>query len=233
MSREQLIRRVESQLSGLNGRNIENKKVYADQVEKLDNARKRIRKMSLLIDDSAAISVPKMKLKAKRVKNKYGLDFIVVDYLQLASGTQKGNREQEISEISRNLKVLAKELEVPVYALSQLSRAVESRSDKRPMLSDLRESGSIEQDADIVAFLYREKYYKKELQDDICELIIAKHRNGNLETINFLFDGATTSFKETELSLQPHKEQVISPFGKGNWTKVRDLTDEHIEDTPF
>lgn len=236
MSREQLIRRVESQLSGINNRNIENKKVYQDQVEKLDEARKRIRKMSLLVDDSAAISVPKMKLKAKRVKNKYGLDFIVVDYLQLASGSQKGNREHEISEISRNLKVMAKELEVPVYALSQLSRAVESRSDKRPMLSDLRESGSIEQDADIVAFLYRDKYYSKnEDAPDICELIIAKHRNGNLETINFEFNGATTSFKDTDKTIEPIKEKVLTPFGSGKWTNVRDLSHEHQEenDTPF
>lgn len=228
MSSEQLTRRIESQLSGLNNRNIETNKIYQGQDEMLDKAHKRIRNMGIHIDDTAAISVQKMKIKAKRVKQKFGLDCIIVDYLQLASGSQKGNREQEISEISRGLKVIAKELGVPVIALSQLSRAVESRSDKRPLLSDLRESGSIEQDADIVAFLYREKYYKKDLEQDITELIIAKHRNGGLDTLNFLFNGSTTSFAETELSLQ---QETITPFAKGNWTSVRDLSNEY--DTPF
>lgn len=225
MSAEQLIRRVESQISGLNNKNIELGKIFKGEDEKLAEAHKRITKMGLHIDDTAAISVQKMKLKAKRVKAKYGLDLIVVDYLQLASGNGKGNREQEISEISRVLKVIAKELGVPVIALSQLSRAVESRSDKRPLLSDLRESGSIEQDADIVAFLYRDKYYNEELTDDITELIFRKHRNGSLGTLNYLFDGKTTSFKET--TEQSNGVLEINPF----LTPMNKITPDN--DTPF
>ena len=237
MSAEQLIRRVESQLSGLNNKAIELGKIFQGDDEKLAITHKRITKMGLHIDDTAGISVQKMKLKAKRVKSKYGLDLIVVDYLQLASGNGKGNREQEISEISRGLKIIAKELGVPVIALSQLSRAVESRSDKRPLLSDLRESGSIEQDADIVAFLYRDKYYNEMVENDITELIVRKHRNGDLKTLNFLFEGKTTSFKETNEVSNGSKSLDITPFepklmSRGTWTKVDDLN-EGFDSTPF
>ncbi len=237
MSAEQLIRRVESQLSGLNNKAIELGKIFQGEDEKLALTHKRITKMGLHIDDTAGISVQKMKLKAKRVKAKYGLDLIVVDYLQLAYGNGKGNREQEISEISRGLKIIAKELGVPVIALSQLSRAVESRSDKRPLLSDLRESGSIEQDADIVAFLYRDKYYNENVENDITELIVRKHRNGDLKTLNFLFEGKTTSFKETNEVSNGSKSLDITPFepklmSRGNWTKVDDLN-EGFDNTPF
>lgn len=227
MSDAQLIKRVESQESGLNSKNIDKGKFYNGEEEMLTEAHKRIRKMGIHIDDTPANSVSKMRLKAKRVKNKYGLDLVVVDYLQLARGEGKGNREQEISEISRGLKVLAKELKVPVIGLSQLSRAVEQRQDKRPLLSDLRESGAIEQDADIVAFLYREKYYNENVTDDITELIVRKHRAGELGTINFEFDGKTTCFKPTEKTIAPTKKEQLSPFGL---TPRKDVDKDY---TPF
>ena len=155
----------------------------------------------LFIDDTPGITVAEMRCKARRLQAEKGLDLIIVDYLQLMQGgqgrRQAENRQQEISEISRSLKSLARELKVPVIALSQLSRSVESRQVKRPMLSDLRESGSLEQDADIVAFLYREGYYQQEIEDsskNITEVIIAKHRNGATGTIQLYFHGQWTRF---------------------------------------
>ncbi|KGF10964.1 DNA helicase [Tissierellia bacterium S5-A11] len=155
----------------------------------------------LFIDDTPGITVAEMRSKARRLQAEKGLDLIIVDYLQLMQGSQgrrqAENRQQEISEISRSLKSLARELKVPVIALSQLSRSVESRQVKRPMLSDLRESGSLEQDADIVAFLYREGYYQQEIEDstkNITEVIIAKHRNGATGTIQLYFHGQWTRF---------------------------------------
>src|SRR5699024_3308256 len=125
-----------------------------------------------------------VRAKCRRLKQEKGLGMVVIDYLQLISGNGAESRQQEVSEISRKLKELARELEVPVIALSQLSRGVESRQDKRPMMSDIRESGSIEQDADIVAFLYRDDYYDKESESkDIIEIIIAKQRSGNVGTV--------------------------------------------------
>lgn len=144
---------------------------------------------NIFVDDSASITVSEIMNKCRRLKNKVGLDMIVIDYLQLISGDRQGeNRQQEVSEISRKLKQLARELNVPIIALSQLSRAVEQRQDKRPMLSDLRESGSIEQDADIVAFLYRDDYYDRETEKpNIIEIIIAKQRNGPVGTVELVF----------------------------------------------
>ena len=140
-----------------------------------------------------------MRSRARRLKAEHGLDLIVVDYLQLMQGSGKrnlsGDRQQEVSEISRSLKALARELNVPIIALSQLSRSVESRQVKRPMLSDLRESGSLEQDADIVIFLYREDYYNPETENkNITELIVAKHRNGPVGTVNLFFHKQFTKF---------------------------------------
>ena len=152
----------------------------------------------IIIDDTPGITVMDMRSRARRMKAEHGLDLIVVDYLQLMQGSGKkntsGDRQQEVSEISRSLKALARELDVPVLALSQLSRGVESRSIKRPMLSDLRESGSLEQDADIVAFLYREDYYNPETENKHTELIIAKHRNGPVDTVNLFFQKQFTKF---------------------------------------
>ena len=155
-------------------------------------------KAKIIIDDTPGITVMDMRSRARRMKAEHGLDLIVVDYLQLMQGSGKkitsGDRQQEVSEISRSLKALARELDVPVLALSQLSRGVESRSVKRPLLSDLRESGSLEQDADIVAFLYREDYYNPETENKHTELIIAKHRNGPVDTVNLFFQKQFTKF---------------------------------------
>lgn len=155
----------------------------------------------IIIDDTAGISVMEMKSKCRRIKLEYGIDMIVIDYLQLMSGSNSENRQQEVSEISRSIKALAKEMQCPVLALSQLSRAPEQRADHRPMLSDLRESGSIEQDADIVMFLYRDEYYNKETDDkNVAECIIAKHRNGPVGTVKLGFEGAKSKFKRLDFN---------------------------------
>ena len=151
-------------------------------------------KAKIFIDDTAGISVMEMKSKARRLKLEHGLDLIVIDYLQLMTGKGE-NRQQEVSEISRSIKVLAKELEVPVLTLSQLSRAPEQRQDHRPMLSDLRESGSIEQDADLVMFLYRDEYYNKDTEKPgTAECIIAKQRNGPVGTVDLAWIGKFSKF---------------------------------------
>lgn len=154
-------------------------------------------KAKIYIDDTAGVTVMEMRSKCRRLKMEYGIDLIVIDYLQLMSGGagSDGNRQQEVSEISRSIKALAKEMECPVIALSQLSRAPEQRADHRPMLSDLRESGSIEQDADIVIFLYRDEYYNKETEDkNIGECIMAKQRNGPVGTVKLAWLGQYSKF---------------------------------------
>ena len=150
----------------------------------------------MYIDDTAGITLTDLKQEARRVKREHGLDLIVVDYIQLMQGSRRyeNNRVQEVSEISRGLKALARELDVPILALSQLSRAVEMRAEKKPMLSDLRESGSIEQDADIVMFLYRKDYYEPD-EPPTAELIIAKNRNGSTGTVNLYFEKDFVLFK--------------------------------------
>ena len=154
----------------------------------------------MFIDDTAGITVMELRSKARRLKAEHGLELIVIDYLQLMQGRaskNSDNRQQEISEISRSLKALARELNVPVIALSQLSRSVESRQVKKPMLSDLRESGSLEQDADIVMFLYREDYYDPDTENkNITDLIIAKHRNGPVDTVQLFFHKQFTKFAD-------------------------------------
>ena len=173
---------------------------------------RRISELPLYIDDTPALTVSALRTRARRLKRQKGLDMIVVDYLQLMQGKGNEGRVQEISEISRGLKALAKELNIPVIALSQLSRAVEQRDDKRPMLSDLRESGSIEQDADVVAFIYREEYYlgrqepeggtekfaawqeRMEKAQNQADIIIAKQRHGPIGTIKTFFEGRFTKF---------------------------------------
>ena len=155
----------------------------------------------IFIDDTAGISIMELRSKCRRLKMKYGLDMVVIDYLQLMSGSRfSESRQQEVSEISRAIKVLAKEIECPIIALSQLSRAPEQRTDHRPMLSDLRESGSIEQDADIVMFLYRDEYYNKETEDkNIAECIIAKQRNGPTGTVKLLWLGQYSKFENLDI----------------------------------
>ncbi len=154
----------------------------------------------IYIDDTAGISIMEMRSKCRRLKIEHGIDLIMIDYLQLMTGNNPDNRQQEVSEISRSIKALAKEMKCPVIALSQLSRAPEQRADHRPMLSDLRESGSIEQDADIVMFLYREYYYSKEKEDEnLAECIIAKHRNGEVGTVNLAWIGKYSKFGNLDL----------------------------------
>ena len=158
-------------------------------------------KAKIYIDDTAGITVMEMRSKCRKIKMEHGIDMILIDYLQLMSGSSgNDNRQQEVSEISRSIKALAKEMECPVIALSQLSRAPEQRADHRPMLSDLRESGSIEQDADVVMFLYRDEYYNKETEEkNIGECIIAKQRNGPVGTVKMAWIGAHSKFADLDL----------------------------------
>ncbi|MBE6050548.1 MAG: replicative DNA helicase [Clostridium sp.] len=168
--------------------------------ENIARATGPLSKAKIYIDDTAGVSVMEMRSKCRRLKMEYGIDLILIDYLQLMSGSSSENRQQEVSEISRSIKALAKEMHCPVIALSQLSRAPEQRADHRPMLSDLRESGSIEQDADVVMFLYRDEYYNKESEDKgTAECIIAKQRNGPVGTVKMAWVGSMSKFADLEL----------------------------------
>lgn len=192
MSKDQLVDRMLAAESGVDAWNIRTGNLSDQDFEKLGAAMGSLSEAPIYIDDTPGISVLEMRTKARREAQKHQIGLIVVDYLQLMSGSKKGsgdfNRVQEISEISRGLKLLARELNVPVIALSQLSRSVESRSPQIPQLADLRESGSIEQDADIVMFIYREAYYNPETdRQNITDLIIAKHRNGPTGKIELYF----------------------------------------------
>jgi replicative DNA helicase len=163
---------------------------------KLSGAMGRLAEAPIFIDDSANITLVEIRAKCRRLKAKHGLGLIIIDYLQLMQSPRKSeNRQQEVSEISRNLKILARELEVPVLCASQLNRGVEMRADKRPLLGDLRESGSIEQDADLVMFLYRDEVYNRDSEArGEAELIVAKHRNGPTDTVKLAFMNQYTKF---------------------------------------
>lgn len=168
--------------------------------ERIAKATGPLSKAKIYIDDTAGLSVMEMRSKCRKIKMEHGIDMILIDYLQLMSGSNTESRQQEVSEISRSIKALAKEMECPVIALSQLSRAPEQRADHRPMLSDLRESGSIEQDADVVMFLYRDEYYNKESEDrGTAECIIAKQRNGPVGTVKMAWIGAHSKFADLDL----------------------------------
>ncbi|MDP4179307.1 MAG: replicative DNA helicase, partial [Bacillota bacterium] len=157
----------------------------------------------IFIDDTAGLSVLEMRSKCRRIKIEHGIDMILIDYLQLMTGSNSESRQQEVSEISRSIKALAKEMQCPVIALSQLSRAPEQRTDHRPMLSDLRESGSIEQDADVVMFLYRDEYYNKETEDkNVAECIISKQRNGPTGTVKLAWLGQYSKFGRLDVMHQ-------------------------------
>lgn len=200
MSKEQLVQRVISATSHVDLQKIISGNLSDDEWLKVVDSMGPLSQMNIFIDDTAGISLMEMKAKCRRLKIEKGLDLILVDYLQLMQleGRQE-SRQQEISAISRGLKALAKEMECPVIALSQLSRAPELRSDHRPILSDLRESGAIEQDADVVLFLYRDEYYNKETElKNIGELIIAKHRNGPTGSIELVWKGEYTKFLNKE-----------------------------------
>ena len=190
MSKEQLVDRMLADASGVDAWNIRTGNLSDDDFSKLSEAMGEMAEAPIYIDDTPGLSVLEMRTKARRAAHEAPLGLIIVDYLQLMSGSGKsdGNRVQEVSEISRGLKLIARELNVPVIALSQLSRSVENRSPQIPQLADLRESGSIEQDADIVMFIYREAYYNPETErENITDLIIAKHRNGPVGKVELYF----------------------------------------------
>ncbi|HLW26182.1 MAG TPA: replicative DNA helicase [Kiloniellales bacterium] len=223
MSSEQLAGRILSEQSGVRSDALRKGAITQEDFDRVFDAARELQSLRLFIDDTPAISIPAMRTRARRLKRQHGLSLIVVDYLQLMSapaGMKTDNRVQEVSEITRGLKAIAKELDVPVIALSQLSRQVEQREDKRPQLSDLRESGSIEQDADMVLFVYREQYYleraeptRRENETDekfheryerwkqrceevygLAEVIVAKQRHGPIGIRKLTFDGDTTRF---------------------------------------
>ncbi len=197
MSKEQLVNRLFSMESKVDSQHIRTGNLSDDEWEKLIESAGIIGKSNLIIDDTPGISISELRSKCRKYKLEHNLEMIIIDYLQLMSGSGRStdSRQQEISDISRSLKALARELNIPVIALSQLSRAVEQRPDHRPMLSDLRESGAIEQDADVVMFLYRDDYYNKDTEKkNIMEVIIAKQRNGPIGTIELVWLPDFTKF---------------------------------------
>jgi replicative DNA helicase len=217
MSADQLATRILAEQSGISSENLRMGKISRADFQNLARASRDLEALPLFIDDTPGLTIAALRTRARRLKRRHGVGLVVVDYLQLLQGTSKAgeNRVQEISEISRGLKTLAKELHVPVIALSQLSRAVEQREDKRPQLSDLRESGSIEQDADMVWFVFREDYYvaakepgNKESPEHLewaaemeriyglAELIVAKQRHGSTGRIRLKFDAKITRFSD-------------------------------------
>lgn len=193
MSKEQIGHRLLSSHSGIDSQKLSSGRVSDEELRQVEESLNTLSKANIFIDDTAGISIMELRSKARRLKASKGLDIILIDYLQLMQGgssknVNESNRQQEISEISRSLKALARELNVPIISLSQLSRNVELRAEKRPQLSDLRESGSLEQDADIVMFLYRDEYYNKESDKaNTAELIIAKNRNGPTTSVQLYF----------------------------------------------
>lgn len=197
MSKEQLVNRMLAMESNVDSQKLRTGTLTDADWDAVVEGIGTIGNSKLIIDDTPGISVMELRSKCRKVKLEYGLDLVMIDYLQLMTGSAKNgdNRQQEISEISRSLKALARELNAPVIALSQLSRACESRTDHRPMLSDLRESGAIEQDADVVMFLYRDDYYNKDTDTpNVAEVIIAKQRNGPIGTVNLGWRPELTRF---------------------------------------
>lgn len=199
MSRSQLAQRLLSSECGIDSTRLRTGRLSETDRRKLSHALAVLSEAPIYVDDTPAINIMELRSKARRLHADVGLDLVIVDYLQLITGSGTENRVQEISEISRSLKALARELHVPVLALSQLSRAVESRSPHIPMLSDLRESGSIEQDADVVLFIYRDEVYNRDSEKKgIADIFVAKHRNGPTGQISLLFVEKTTKFLDLE-----------------------------------
>ncbi len=196
MSKEQLVNRLFSLESRVDSQSIRTGNLKDEDWKNLIEGADIIGRSNLIIDDTPGITISELRSKCRKYKLEKGLDIIIIDYLQLMTGSGRtDSRQQEISDISRSLKALARELNVPVVALSQLSRAVEKRDDKRPMLSDLRESGAIEQDADVVMFIYRDDYYHKDTPNpNVAEIIIAKQRNGPIGTVNLVWMPEYTRF---------------------------------------
>ncbi|OFS63037.1 replicative DNA helicase [Nosocomiicoccus sp. HMSC09A07] len=221
MGAEQLATRMISSVGHIDSSSLRNRQLNQEEWDNLAHVTGKLSDTNIFIDDTPGIRVNEIRSKCIKLKAQHGLDLIIIDYLQLIQGSSRRNsenRQQEVSEISRMLKALAREMECPVIALSQLSRSVESRQDKRPMMSDLRESGSIEQDADIVAFLYRDDYYNRgegeddegaqSTQDEI-EIIIAKHRNGPTGTVKLMFNKQHSNF--IDLAIQEFEDGYIPP----------------------
>ena len=204
MNKEQLVQRMIAMESQVNSQNIRTGNLQDDQWLKLYESSNIIGETKLFIEDQSNVTIGDIRNKCRKLKQRHNIGLIIIDYLQLMSGNGRtDSRQQEVSEISRGLKVLAKELDIPIIALSQLSRAVESRTDHRPMLSDLRESGSIEQDADVVMFIYRDDKYRDDLPEEDknkAEIIVAKQRNGATGTIMLGWQGEYTKFVNLERS---------------------------------
>jgi replicative DNA helicase len=220
MAADQLAGRILAEQSGVSGDLIRRGAIKQEDFQAFVAASQKMAQVPFYIDDTPALSIGAVRTRARRLKRQHGLDFLIIDYLQLLRGTgsrqSTENRVLEVSEITRGLKAIAKELEIPVLALSQLSRQVENREDKRPMLSDLRESGSIEQDSDVVMFVYREEYYLSRTEPDvgtekhmewqermerahnISECIIAKQRHGPIGTVRMFFDANFTRFSDLD-----------------------------------
>jgi len=197
MSNEQVVQRLIAQQTGISSQRLRTGKLNDDEWPKFTHAIEVFGDTHLYLDDTPAITPLQLRTKCRRLHMEFGLDLVIVDYLQLMGGdTRTDNRVQEVSHISRSLKVLARELNVPVLAAAQLSRAVEQRSDKKPVLSDLRESGSLEQDADIVMFIYRPDQYEKDtVKQNVAEIIVAKHRNGPVGSVELVFRGELAKFE--------------------------------------
>ena len=208
MPKEQIVNRILCSQALVNSNKIRTGDMEPDDWRKIGEVVNKVEVAPMYIDDTASITVSQIRAKCRRLKQTKGLSLVVIDYLQLMqSSGRTDSRQQEIAEISRSLKILAKELDIPVIALSQLSRASESRSDKRPMLSDHRESGAIEQDADMVMFLYRDDYYNKETEDkNLAECIVAKNRSGETGTFKLGWRGEYTKFSNVEFVMKENNE---------------------------
>jgi replicative DNA helicase len=204
MSRVQIVFRMASILSGLNAEQLAKHRLDRDSKVKYYQTVDRLNALPIYIDDNAALSIYDLKTRVRTLREKHKIEAVFIDYVQLiaAAKSKTANREQEVSAISRGLKLIAKENDLPVIALAQLSRSLETRSDKRPMLSDLRDSGSLEQDADVVSFLYRQDYYDKNSGINTAEFIIAKHRNGRTGFVNINFTPETMHYTDTP-QIQP------------------------------
>lgn len=210
MSKEQLVDRLFSSMLGVDSWKLQRGKLDDSDFQNMGPIMDDLSKANIFIDDTSASSMPEFRTKARRLQMEHGLDMLIIDYLQLMStgnSSYAGNRVQEISEISRSIKQIARELRIPIIALSQLSRAVESRPDKIPQLSDLRESGSIEQDADIVMMLYRDDYYNEDTdRQGICDVYIRKHRNGPVGRVELLFKKEQTRFYDIDRAHSSHDD---------------------------
>ena len=198
MAANEIVERMISDISGVDNWKIRTGNLTDEEFSRIGDAIGELDELPIYIDDTSSMTIVELRNKARRAMHDHDIGAVIIDYLQLLSGSDRyaGNRVQEVTEVSRGLKILARELKIPVIALAQLSRNVTGREDPRPILSDLRESGSIEQDADLVIFIHRVDYYKKPDEEDtnITELLIRKHRHGAIGTVELYFDGAHSRF---------------------------------------